>query len=160
MAGHSSPYQGSDLPCELGWLPTITTWSRDIESNSHWLITSNKTQVFSMLFIAVWFLAGNKHKVIYGNVWLHDCNKLSIQKYGINDYHKLAIIWTREWFACFQRTKSCMIANKSYIGTEYGEDYANPGDDYSLFGFSYIEEVAPGSILSTISTLESLFLDN
>ena len=63
----------------------------------------------------------------------------SIQEYGIHEYHKLAIIWTRVWFACFQKPKSCMIPDKPYIGTQYGADYGKPRDHYLLFDSSYNE---------------------
>ena len=47
-----------------------------------------------------------------------------------------------------------MITDKLKLGTLNGVDCGDPGDHYFPVGFSYIETVAPGSLLPTISTNE------
>ena len=77
-------------------------------------------------------------------------HKITTQEYGMLEYPKLAIIWSRIWFVCFLKTKIFPIPDKQYIRTWYGADYGNLADQFFPFGFSYIEKVAPGSITSAV----------
>ena len=43
--------------------------------------------------------------------------KLSLQEYGLHEYSETAIMWTRVWFARFQKPKFCMIPDKPDNGT-------------------------------------------